>query len=197
MLCPAVGIVVAASPGGIYTLVRHDRGFRWLHILILCLYVAAWWAYYSLLERPGGLRIMLEVLFGVLLILGFLRVRWLMKNRGIIPPLGHKLQALYVWAAPLVSSRWLLGIKIVFICMLVVRWTGLLSIDSAWFAAVAALLALLIGVRAIRLNRERRRQAETSVPSLAQMLANNSGASTQPTQTKTTACPLGYGGGAK
>lgn len=177
MACPfASTLGLFASIGGAYTLLVQDRRYRWLTGGALALIVLGWVGYFALARTPAA-RIALEVASVAWLVAAVLRVRWLMRARGVRPPLLDPATRVTRWMWARIGSPWVLGTKIWLVCMLVMEWRGKARFSALEYGAVVGLLLVLM---ALRWRATARPRGFAALESIAAGCA-------------APACPLGFG----
>ena len=200
MGCPIVCCMAAASPGGLYSLLVQDREGRVMTSTVLASYSLAWAAYFGGVAPESfasEARIGLEACFVVLWIAAYYRVRWLMRNRGIVPPFSRAISKVFRVGSTLTSSPWIWASKGWLLCMVVLEWRGRHNFSPGEYALVAGTLMALIALRGFTLVRARsaRSSARSSPLLLLEEVYARQHQMPQgmPTETRSV-CPLGFGG---
>jgi len=175
--CPfASTLGLFASIGGAYTLLVQDRRYRWLTGGALALIALGWGGYFAF-ERTAAARIGLEVASVAWIVAAVLRVRWLMRERGVRPPLLDPATRLtrQVWTR--IGSPWVLSAKVWLLAMMVMEWRGKADFTRVEYGLV---VGLLLGLMVLRLRATARPRPFAALESIAAECAAPS-------------CPLGFG----
>ena len=178
MACPIASVGAAVvTVGGARALLIQDRSFRLFTWLTLLTVSAGWWIYFMAARVPP-LRISLELVTGLAAIAAVLRVRWLVRHRGIrLPMLAVITRVAHrVWRV--IGSPWVLSSKIWLASMLVMEWRGKAHFTALEYTLVGAVLLALVVARV-----HSHRATRSQFSSLEAIAA--SGAAP--------ACPLGFG----
>jgi hypothetical protein len=176
--CPIASVAAAvATVGGARALLIQDRSFRLFTWLTLLTVAAGWWVYF-IAARVPPLRISLELVTSLAAIAAVLRVRWLVRHRGIRLPMLAGITRLLrvVWSV--IGSPWVLSSKVWLAAMLVMEWRGKAHFTAVEYALVCAVLVAFVVARVLS-----RRATRSQFSSLEAIAA--SGAAP--------ACPLGFG----
>ncbi len=179
MPCPIASTVGAVGAlGGVHTLLTRDRRYRVLSWLVLLGLLAGWTAYYFA-GRALPVRITLEVLSVAALVAAVLRVRRLVRDHGMTPPMWGGLARAMRAARPVLGWPAVLGAKVWWLSMLVAEWRGMAHWPAWEHALVVGAIVALAAWRVVQLRRAPRFEA---LESYAAAQANGAAA-----------CPLGFG----
>ncbi len=178
MPCPIASTVGAVGAlGGVHSLLTRDRRYRVLSWLVLLGLLAGWTAYY-LTGRSLPVRVALEVLSVAALVAAVLRVRRLVRDHGVTPPMWGGLARAMRAASPVLGWSPVLGAKVWWLSMLVAEWRDMAHWPAWEHGLVLGAIVALAAWRVVQLRRAPRFGALESY-------ATTAGA--------TAACPLGFG----
>lgn len=178
MACPIASVAAAvATVGGARALLIQDRSFRHFTWLTLLTLTAGWWLYF-IAARVLPLRVVLEIVTTLAIVGAVLRVRWLVRNRGIQLPLIASMTRILRGVWGVIGSPWVLSAKVWLAAMLVMDWRGKAHFTPLEYAIVCAILVVLVVARL--LVRSVTRSPFASLEAIAATRA-------------TPACPFGFG----
>ncbi len=181
MPCPvASALSVSAVLGGFYTLLVQDIRLRRLSWTILLTLIGSWIIYFTQ-GRLSSTRVYLDVASTVSVLAGGARVYFLIRHRGIVPPLHRQLTKLLHTVVPVVKSPTVLSLKIWLLCMVVGDIRGISDFSRTEYWVVSGLLVLAITYKCMHVYLAIRKKP--SYPELENYAQ----------ETSALTCPLGFG----
>ena len=178
MACPIASVtVVVAVLAGARALLLEDRRYRVLTWVILAAVVAGWSAYYLVLDTLP-FRIGLEVFSSAGFIAAVLRIRWLIRFKGMSSPLLSGLARFPQQAWRAIGSPWLVVVKVWLVAMVVMEWRGKANFSALEYTVVSGVLVATAVGRYLITRRARPRFAGLEA------LASRAAPAT---------CPFGFG----
>lgn len=197
MPCPVLMGAAATSPGGLMLLLTRDRvPMRIAAGLALVGWLSLWGLYFSVMREESILR-SLELLTVLLWVLGYWRVKYLIRTKGLMPWGGKLISRCCQSSMPVVASPLVLLLTGGLVGAWVLEATGLAAVTGAGYVALLALLHVVLGVRIVQRWRVLKRVSASS--------AGLTGASAAPVdplavlervgapcESKAGKCPLGF-----
>ena len=178
MPCPvASALSLSAVIGGFYTLLAQDLRLRRLSWILLFTLIGGWTAYYTQ-GRVHDLRIILDAASTLAVLAGGARVYYLIRYRGVVPPLHRPLTRFMHAIMPVVKSPTVLSLKIWLLCMIVGDMRGISSFSAVEYWVVSVLLVAAIVYKSMHVWAAKKK---TAYPDLEEYSQN------------AVRCPLGFG----